>query len=42
MQSGLGIKYGEKEGQESQFQSLFFMQAAIVAYNICTVEQHSN
>ena len=41
MESGLGIKYrgGGKEGQESQFTSvysLFFMQAAIIAHNICS------
>ena len=30
------------EGQESQFHRLFFMQAAIIAYNICTAKQHSN
>ena len=42
MESGLGIKYrggwGE-EGQESRFTSvysLFFMQAAIIAHNICS------
>ena len=43
MESGLGIKYeGGGEGQESQFHSLFFMQASIIAYNICTAKQHSN
>ena len=41
MESGLGIKYrgGGEEGQESQFTSvysLFFMQAAIIAHNICS------
>ena len=41
MESGLEIKYGG-EGLESQFHSLFFMQAAIIAYNICTAKQHSN
>ena len=42
MESGLGIKYEGGEGQESQFHSLFFMQASIIAYNICTAKQHSN
>ena len=42
MESGLGIKYGGGGGQKSQFHSLFFMQAAIIAYNICTAKQHSN
>ena len=44
MESGLEIKYGRGggEGQESQFHSLFFMQAVIIAYNICTAKQHSN
>ena len=42
MESGLEIKYGGGEGQESQFHSLFFMQAVIIAYNICTAKQHSN
>ena len=41
MESGLEIKYGG-EGQESQFHSLFFMQAAIIAYNICTAKQNLN
>ena len=42
MESGLGIKYrggGGEEGQESRFTSiysLFFMQAAIIAHNICS------
>ena len=41
MESGLGIKNrgGVEEGQESQFTSvysLFFMQAAIIAHNICS------
>ena len=41
MESVLGIKYreGVEEGQESQFTSvysLFFMQAAIIAHNICS------
>ena len=27
-------------GQESQFHSLFFMQAAVVAYNIFKAERH--
>ena len=38
MESGLGIKYGRvrggEEGRESQFHCLFFMQAAVIAYNI--------
>ena len=46
MESGLGIKYGRvrggEEGRESQFHSLFFMQAAVIAYNICTALRHSN
>ena len=40
---GLEIDYGGRGGgQESQFHSLFFMQAVIIAYNICTAKQHSN
>ena len=44
MESELGIKYegGGGEGQESQFHSLVFMQAAVVAYNICLALRHSN
>ena len=43
MESELGIKYeGGGEGQESQFHSLDFMQAAVVAYNICLALRHSN
>ena len=42
MESGLEIKYWGGEGQESQFHSLFFMQAAIIAYNICTAKQNLN
>ena len=33
---------GREKGQESQFHSIFFMQAANIAYNICTAERHSN
>ena len=33
---------GGGEGQESQFHSLVFMQAAVVAYNICLALRHSN
>ena len=33
---------GREEGQESQFHGIFFMQAANIAYNICTAERHSN
>ena len=29
-------------GQESQFYSVFFMQAAIIAYNIGMTKPHSN
>ena len=46
MESGLGIKYGRvrggEEDRESQFHSLFFMQAAVIAYNICKALRHSN
>ena len=46
MESGLGIKYGRvrvgQEGREIQFHSLFFIQAAVIAYNICTALRHSN
>ena len=33
---------GEGGGPRSQFHSIFFMQAANIAYNICTAERHSN
>ena len=33
---------GQEDGQKSQFHSLFFMQAAVIAYSIYIVEQHSN
>ena len=33
---------GQEDGQKSQFHSLFFMQAAVIAYDICVVERHSN
>ena len=37
----LEIEYGGRGGgQESQFHSLFFMQAAVVAYNIFKAERH--
>ena len=40
---GLQIDYGGRGGgQESQFHSLFFMQAEIIAYDICTAERDSN
>ena len=43
MKFGLEIDYGGRGGgQESQFHSLFFIQAVIIAYNICTAERHSN
>ena len=51
MKSGLAIEYGGggegggergEEGQKSQFHSLFFTQAAVIANNICIVERHSN
>ena len=41
MESELGIKY-KGGGQESQFHSLVFMEAAVVAYNICLALRHSN
>ena len=31
-----------KGGKESQFHSLFFMQAAVIARDICTAKRHSN
>ena len=49
MESGLAIEYGgggggvgQEDGQKSQFHSLFFMQAAVIANDICVVERHSN
>ena len=36
-----GGKVGD-DGQKSQFHSLFFTQAAVIANNICVVERHSN
>ena len=33
--------WGGEGSQESQFHSLLFMQASIIAYNICTAKQHS-
>ena len=40
---GLEIDYGGRGGgQESQFHSLFFMQAAVIAGDICTTKRHSN
>ena len=42
MESELGIKYKGGGGQESQFHSLVFMEAAVVAYNICLALRHSN
>ena len=33
---------GQEDGQKSQFHSLFFMQAAVIAYSIYIVEWHSN
>ena len=48
MESELAIEYkgggggGQEDGQKSQFHSLFFMQAAVIANDICVVERHSN
>ena len=49
MESGLAIEYGgggggggQEDGQKSQFHSLFFTQAAVIANDICIVERHSN
>ena len=48
VESGLAIEYGggggegQEDGQKSQFHSLFFMQAAVIANDICVVERHSN
>ena len=43
MEFGLEIDYGGRGGgQESHFHSLFFMQAVIIAYDICTAERDSN
>ena len=49
VESGLAIEYGgggggegQEDGQKSQFHSLFFMQAAVIAYSIYIVEWHSN
>ena len=33
---------GQEDGQKSQFHSLFFTQAAVIANDICVVERHSN
>ena len=33
---------GQEDGQKSQFHSLFFTQAAVIANDICIVERHSN
>ena len=48
MGSGLGMEYNGGGGggglrkSVSQFHSLFFMQAAVIAYNICLALRHSN
>ena len=46
VESELAIEYkgggGQEDGQKSQFHSLFFMQAAVIAYSIYIVEWHSN
>ena len=43
MEFGLEIDNGGRGGgQESQFHSLVFMQAVIIAYNIFSAERHSN
>ena len=47
MESELAIEYrggggGQEDGQKSQFHSLFFTQAAVIANDICIVERHSN
>ena len=49
VESGLAIAYGgggggegQEDGQKSQFHSLFFTQAAVIANDICVVERHSN
>ena len=47
MESELAIEYkggggGQEDGQKSQFHSLFFMQASVIAYSIYIVEWHSN
>ena len=39
---GGGGGEGGDDGQKSQFHSLFFTQAAVIANNICVVERHSN